>query len=567
MFFVTAAMLVCSMLAFGQGFSVAWYETDQPLTDNCSGGNFLPDGTVANIHQDINGNGNADWNGGDPLADVGGGVGQVNYNTFPLNGCSDIGQCGTFATLQNFVSNGNVPANARYYIVVHGGGAIWRSNVVTLTPGPADIELSQWDCEPGVQPCQATPGPIVLQGIAPQYACVQVCGQPPSSAEVVICGCPPNGAPIVTVFDGCDRGLPGCTIPCPPGHAFFAGPWVFGADGCWHNILVGELDGCVCICWDGCEVPPCQADPEVAFFGANSDPLNPIGWPAYYCAQVCEGFPLTIRVCSPDGLPFDPSKPPIFSITPDCNDDSRCFEPCDPLWGPGAVNMMGLIPSGAWAYAGNCWVLTVIGTDNGCVCLCFDGFLAAEIASFAAAPRSASAEVTLVTRSETDISRFEVSRAIKGHETFEVVKTFDASNLGTGSTYSFVDEGLRNGTTYAWTLRSVDISGHVSDVLATTEATPSLDNAVVTEWALLDNYPNPFNPTTQISFDVLEDANVSLKVFNAMGQEVATVVNGTYESGRHTVTFDAGNLTSGLYFYTVKMGDKFTATKKMLLVK
>jgi hypothetical protein len=535
------------------------------LLSGCAGGPELPDGTPIYIYQDVDNDGNADWGTDDPLATVGGGVGEWNYNQFALNGAADLGLPGGFATLVYFTSNGVVPPNPRFYLVAVGGGVAWRSNIHVAIPGPADIEMQSWECEVLTQPCQPSPGPIVLQGATPQYICVQVCGDPnPSTTEVILCGCGPNQPPIVSLRDGCEWSVPGCTEPCPPGAAHFAGPWVYGADGCWHNLLVGNADGCVCIGWEGCEAPPCIPTPEVVFTGANSDPNYAIGWPAYVCADVCDGFPLTIRICSPDGLPFDPNKPPVFSIAPGCDPiTTYCDRECD----PGATAPMGLIPPGAWGYAGNCWVLTVLGVQNGCVCLCFDGFLAAELSSFDAIARSNSVEVTFATTSETDVIGFEVYRGMVGHEESILVKTFEASNSETGHTYSFVDEGLRNGTSYVYTLRSVDIANNRSDVLASAEATPSLDNAVVTEYALYANFPNPFNPTTQITFDVLEDANVSLKVFNAMGQEVATVVNGTYESGRHTVTFDAGNLTSGIYFYTVKMGDQFTATKKMLLVK
>ena len=116
-------------------------------------------------------------------------------------------------------------------------------------------------------------------------------------------------------------------------------------------------------------------------------------------------------------------------------------------------------------------------------------------------------------------------------------------------------------------LETVNIGGSREAWGVVVNATPSVDNAVVTEYALLQNYPNPFNPSTNLVFDVVAENVVNLTVYNAMGQEVATLVNGTMAAGRHTVSFDAANLTSGLYFYTVKIGNEFTATKKMLLVK
>jgi hypothetical protein len=102
--------------------------------------------------------------------------------------------------------------------------------------------------------------------------------------------------------------------------------------------------------------------------------------------------------------------------------------------------------------------------------------------------------------------------------------------------------------------------------LATVSATPSFAAGEVTEYALHQNFPNPFNPVTTIAFDVLAEGNVTLKIYNLMGQEVRTVVNGSMLKGRHTVAFDAGNLSSGIYLYRVEVNG-FAAEKKMLLMK
>lgn len=85
-------------------------------------------------------------------------------------------------------------------------------------------------------------------------------------------------------------------------------------------------------------------------------------------------------------------------------------------------------------------------------------------------------------------------------------------------------------------------------------------------YSLSQNYPNPFNPTTVISYSIPEKADVTLKVFNLLGQEVATLVNASQNVGSHEVNFNASNLTSGVYFYTIKAGD-FTSTRKMMLIK
>jgi hypothetical protein len=83
---------------------------------------------------------------------------------------------------------------------------------------------------------------------------------------------------------------------------------------------------------------------------------------------------------------------------------------------------------------------------------------------------------------------------------------------------------------------------------------------------LEQNYPNPFNPSTKISYTVPERSNVTLKIFNLLGSEVAELVNGEMEAGTYKINFNAINLPSGVYFYEIKAGD-YISTKKMLLLK
>ena len=89
---------------------------------------------------------------------------------------------------------------------------------------------------------------------------------------------------------------------------------------------------------------------------------------------------------------------------------------------------------------------------------------------------------------------------------------------------------------------------------------------IASRYELGQNYPNPFNPTTHIRFNIPETASAKLTVFNVMGEEVATLVNGVMQAGGHTVSWNAASMPTGVYFYQLESGN-FSQTKKLLLVK
>jgi glucuronoarabinoxylan endo-1,4-beta-xylanase len=85
-------------------------------------------------------------------------------------------------------------------------------------------------------------------------------------------------------------------------------------------------------------------------------------------------------------------------------------------------------------------------------------------------------------------------------------------------------------------------------------------------YSLEQNYPNPFNPSTSLSYQLPENSFVSLKVFDLLGREVATLVNQEQASGKYRVEFNAGNIPSGIYIYMLNAGN-YKETKKMMLLK
>ena len=93
-----------------------------------------------------------------------------------------------------------------------------------------------------------------------------------------------------------------------------------------------------------------------------------------------------------------------------------------------------------------------------------------------------------------------------------------------------------------------------------------IENLLPTNYQLEQNYPNPFNPSTKIRYSIPEYSFVTLKVFNLLGEEIETLVNSEQSAGVYEATFDASDLTSGVYFYTLKTNNS-SFTKKMMLIR
>jgi hypothetical protein len=112
---------------------------------------------------------------------------------------------------------------------------------------------------------------------------------------------------------------------------------------------------------------------------------------------------------------------------------------------------------------------------------------------------------------------------------------------------------------------------HFSTISMTTDDETSTEigdqpDTKPTAYKLYENYPNPFNPSTTIKYDLKEANHVTLTVYNMLGQKVATLVDKQQQSGQHQVRFDATGMSSGIYFYRINAGD-YSATHKMTLVK
>jgi hypothetical protein len=129
---------------------------------------------------------------------------------------------------------------------------------------------------------------------------------------------------------------------------------------------------------------------------------------------------------------------------------------------------------------------------------------------------------------------------------------------------------IQPGWDWWWAIDNVQIKGdRVTDV-------EQYGNTVPVEFALSQNYPNPFNPTTTIEYALPEQSTVTLKVFNILGQEVATLVNGVQGASHFKAQWDGRNakghqVSTGIYFYQLEAtsvsGQQFSSIKKMLFLK
>ena len=186
-----------------------------------------------------------------------------------------------------------------------------------------------------------------------------------------------------------------------------------------------------------------------------------------------------------------------------------------------------------------------------------------ELTSFAANVNDNDVTLNWSTATETNNSGFQVER--NNGSGYEVIGFVAGHGTTTEiQSYSFVDKNIGSGN-YSYRLKQIDYNGTYS-YSNTVEA-----EIVVKEYSLSQNYPNPFNPSTIIRFSLMADSKVSLKIFDVLGQEVATLINGQMSAGSQTVNFDASHMNSGVYFYRLDAdgvdGQKFSSTKKMILTK
>ena len=162
---------------------------------------------------------------------------------------------------------------------------------------------------------------------------------------------------------------------------------------------------------------------------------------------------------------------------------------------------------------------------------------------------------------------------VMAHERF-TYNTYDSSNTLINSssadlyTANFISAGFNTPVTVSKFVQSnyVTYSSYASGDFLNGPGAVNEPGTLPSKFSIAQNYPNPFNPTTTIQYDLPGPSNVSLEIFDLLGQRVEILVDENQQAGRHTVSWNANDKPSGMYFYKINAGD-FTETKKMVLVK
>ena len=187
-------------------------------------------------------------------------------------------------------------------------------------------------------------------------------------------------------------------------------------------------------------------------------------------------------------------------------------------------------------------------------------FIPVELTSFTADVIDGNIILNWNTATELNNQGFDVERS---YDNENFIKIGFVSGFGTTTeqkAYSFLIDKVQSRKSF-FRLKQIDFDGkfEYSNIV-------EVDGISPTKFSLEQNYPNPFNPTTRIDFTIPIESNVKISVYNLIGQKITEVVNSKFGVGKHSVSFDGSNLSSGIYLYKIE-ADNFTLTRKMQLIK
>ena len=185
-----------------------------------------------------------------------------------------------------------------------------------------------------------------------------------------------------------------------------------------------------------------------------------------------------------------------------------------------------------------------------------------DLANFTSSVTNTKVDLFWMTATEQNNYGFDVERKPYENNSTWIKIGFvkGTGNSNSSVNYQFTDSPSKNGS-YLYRLKQIDLNGTYK---YSNEIEVVFNN--VPNFVLMQNYPNPFNPVTTISYQLPQDGFVSLKIYDVLGNEIATLVNEVKTIGIHEVNFDASGFSSGMYLYKMTVNN-FTATRKMIVLK
>ena len=202
--------------------------------------------------------------------------------------------------------------------------------------------------------------------------------------------------------------------------------------------------------------------------------------------------------------------------------------------------------------------------EGGTIIKTINAIVPVELISFTSSINNDDVTLNWQTSTETNNQGFQIKRRKTQDEKSEEWENIGFVN-GSGTitepqSYSFVNENLQLGK-YQYRLKQIDFDGsfEYSNIIEVNIDLPKT-------FALLNCFPNPFNPSTKIMYEIPQQSNVIIKVYDVLGNEVSTPVNEMQSAGSYQIIFDASELANGVYFYKLQ-ADNFVETKKMILMK
>lgn len=183
-----------------------------------------------------------------------------------------------------------------------------------------------------------------------------------------------------------------------------------------------------------------------------------------------------------------------------------------------------------------------------------------ELTSFTAEATNNSVSLSWSTATEINNSGFEIERKSQNTDWTSIGFVAGSGTTTESRDYSYSDNSVTSGS-YSYRLKQIDFDGSFtySNVVEVEVNSPA-------QYSLDQNYPNPFNPTTTVNYTLPEANFITLAVYNSLGEKVNSLVNEVVSAGKHTLDFNAGNLSSGIYFLRMEAGS-FVSTKKITLMK